>query len=126
MTTSVDTYVVLFEHGAYKGIVGPYTPSGAKKTISYWKRGRNTKQRTAYTVRASSHDEAYSKTLGMHARENPLTTRNVLLGVAVLGAIGAVVYATVAGAAVEAVPKAVGSGTTPPLQPTPVGNQNAI
>lgn len=79
---NVDNYVVLFEHGSYKGIVGPYTPDVAKKTIQYWKRNSMRRhKRTAYIVKASSHDEAYSKTLRWTAsgpKENPLEPGQVL------------------------------------------------
>lgn len=89
-----DNYVVLFERGAYKGIVGPYTADGAKSTIRYWKRKGRLK-RTAYIVAASSYDEAYMKAYS-DMKENPLsrtTTRNVLLGVAALGALSVIAYA---------------------------------
>jgi hypothetical protein len=89
---TASTYVILFERGSYKGIVGPYTPDVAKKTIRYWKRKRSL-NRNAYTVVASSHDDAFRKTLGVKANPLDTTTRNVLLGVAALGALSVIAYA---------------------------------
>ena len=64
---SADRYVVHWYRGRYEGITGPFTPTTAMKIRREWARKSG---RVGKVVVASSHDEAFKKTIDW--KENPM------------------------------------------------------